>query len=483
MSKILNVAGAIASTLLVPTAAAQDKSTTTASSAPLAPTENSAESAVEKLKNPTPWLNWGADLRVRNEYFDNLLTLNPDNPLHEQDYFRFRARVWTNLKPVDDLSLNARLSTEPREWINQAGYSPMKGSSGWDWTEGVVDKLSVQWRNTLGLPATLTVGRQDIVLGDGWLVLEGTPNDGSSTVYLDAARFTYELRDQHTTIEAIGILQYAQDDEWLPTINNQNRYLTDQNETGAILYVSNKSLPAANIDSYFIYKHDDRINRTAGKYGDNADIYTLGLRLSGILREHWKYSAEGAYQFGSKQDLNVKYPAVSTEYRDINAFGFNSKLAYLFKDKLNNELNFSFEVLSGDDPNTSGDEMFDVLWGRWPRWSEIGLYSFAAETRIGQEANFYRFGPGWSCSPSKRMNLSASYYALFAPQDTPTREASATLFSNDGDFRGHFVQAVMKYKFNSHLSGHLWGECLFPGDYYAHHAPTPFLRAELMMTF
>jgi len=81
------------------------------------------------------------------------------------------------------------------------------------------------------------------------------------------------------------------------------------------------------------------------------------------------------------------------------------------------------------------------------------------------------------------LDLSANYYALFAPQSVPTREASATLFSNNGNFRGHFFQAVLKYKFSPHLSGHLWGECLFPGDYYANRDPMPFLRAEVALTF
>ena len=123
--------------------------------------------------------------------------------------------------------------------------------------------------------------------------------------------------------------------------------------------------------------------------------------------------------------MNIKFPAVSTDYRTIDAFGFNGKFIWLAKDKLNNQLNVSFEFLSGDNPNSKNDEMFDVLWGRWPRWSEIGLYSYAAETRIGQEANLIRFGPGWSITPMKNLDFSAAYYALFAPEAMPTREASA----------------------------------------------------------
>jgi hypothetical protein len=411
---------------------------------------------------------------------------------------------------VDDLSLNVRLAAEPREWMDPAGYSPMKvltpapahGKVGPDWTEGVFDNLNVKWKNILGQPLTATVGRQDIFLGDGWLVGDGTPFDGSWTYFLDSARLAYELKEQHTTIEAIGIIQSAHDADWLPVIGaNQNRLFTEQNEKGAILQVANTSSKAANITGYFIYKHDDATTMTkdqaAAFHPDNADIYTLGGRLNGLLGEHWKYWVEGAYQFGRKeytvagsgQDPAYVQPGT---FRDIEAFGFNSKLSYMFKDKLNNQLTMSCEFLSGDDPNTKGtDEMFDVLWGRWPRWSEIGLYMFPAETRVGQEANLFRFGPTWSLNPLKDLEFSASYYALFAPQAVPTlgatqspaTPASARLFTDSGNFRGHFVAAALKYKFSQHMSGHLWSEFLFPGDYYVYRNTLSFLRAELMFTF
>jgi hypothetical protein len=481
----LPAAGFLASILLAATAGAQSAppggaSATNAAAAP-APTSAAADDFFQQLKQPAPWLSDGGDFRARDEYFNNLLTLNPGNHLHEQDYLRFRARIWASLSPVTNLSLNIRLATEPREWFRQAGYTTFKNRSGGDWTEGVVDTLNVQWRNILGQPATLTVGRQDLTLGDGWLVMEGTPNDGSWTAYLDSARFTYELPNQDTTLDVIGIAQDAKDDGWLPTINNQNRIETDQNEKGAIFDIGNKTLPAANLDAYFIYKRDDRLGGNLDTYGDNADIFTVGGRVSGLVADHWKYSGEGAYQFGHKQDTNI-YPSHSTDYRPISAYGFNTKLAYLFKDTANDQLNFSFEFLSGDDPNSHSDEMFDVLWGRWPRWSEIGLYSYAAETRVGQEANLIRFGPSWNSTPFKGTDLTLATYSLFSPQAVPTREASATLFSNNGHYRGQFVQGILKHKFSPHVSGHLWTECLFPGDYYAHHAAIPFLRLEMMFS-
>jgi hypothetical protein len=457
---------------------------------PLSPTEQT----LQDIKNPVPWMSWGGDMRIREEYFDNLLTLNPDDAanLHLQNYLRFRGRIWTSIKPIasEDLSLNVRLVDEVREWLRPAGYTAFSPNSGLDWRFGIFDQLNVRWKNILQQPATLTVGRQDIFLGDGWLVGDGTPGDGSWTYFLDAGRLAYELKEQHTTVEVIGIYQNAQPDAWLPTIEqNQFAPLTEQNEVGAILWVGNKSVQEANVDGYFMYKRDNALDdlpfgTSLGRKfrPDNADIYTLGARISGLVSEHWKYSAEGAYQFGQKQDPSIQFPSSSMEWRDLSAFGFNGKASYLFKDRLNNQLGFSYEFLSGDDPNTPDDEMFDNLWGRWPRWSEIGLYSYAAETRIGNEANIHRFGPTWSIDPIKNINFSAAYYALFSEESVATRGAPG-LFTGTGNFRGHFVQGVLKYKLGKHVNAHLWAEFEFPGDYYVHQDMWFFLRPEIMFTF
>jgi hypothetical protein len=112
----------------------------------------------------------------------------------------------------------------------------------------------------------------------------------------------------------IGIIQDAHDNGWLETLNADQYVLdTEQNEKGAILWVANKSVPEANLDGYFIYKHDNAPSEVPAKYRpDNADIYTFGGRLTGLVAGHWKYSAEGAYQFGEKQDLSIQYPSPST---------------------------------------------------------------------------------------------------------------------------------------------------------------------------
>jgi hypothetical protein len=469
---------------------ASAQTTQTTAGTPLAPPPpvlSPTEQTIQDIKNPFPWMNWGGDLRVRNEYFNDLLTLNPNAYTHQQDYFRFRGRVFASVTPVDDLSVNVRLTAEPREWMMPAGYTTYHGNEGMAWYYGIFDAMNVQWRNVATLPLTVTVGRQDVFLGDGWLVAEGTPYDGSWTTYIDSARLTYVFKEQHTTVDAIGIIQNAWNNAWIPIINASGATtLTEQNEKGAILQVANTSIPEANLTGYFIYKNDSQVAAN----GDNADIYTFGGRVSGLVQEHWKYSVEGAYQCGQKQDnvLNqsgnnptLSPSAQTTGFRNLNAYAGNTKLSYLFNDAYNDQLSLSYEFLSGDNPNTKNDEMFDVLWGRWPRWSEIGLYMYAKETRIGQEGNLHRFGPTWSVSPTKKMTFSTSYYALFSDQNVATRGATG-LFTESGNFRGHFAQAVLKYTFSKHVNGHLWGELLFPGDYYQYTTVIPFVRVEVTFT-
>ena len=73
-----------------------------------------------RSRSPPTWLTWGADLRVRDEYYDNIVSLSDASPLSEQNVIRFRGRFWTSVMPVTNVSVNARLSAEPRLWTKPA---------------------------------------------------------------------------------------------------------------------------------------------------------------------------------------------------------------------------------------------------------------------------------------------------------------------------------------------------------------------------
>ncbi|MGO9243878.1 MAG: alginate export family protein [Verrucomicrobiia bacterium] len=506
-TKILPVAAALlAFAFAATTVPAQTTVTATATNTATPPAIWKFDEFTKLVKSPTDWFSCGGDFRVRDEYFNNGMSLNDIKtpgqffpPVHEQELFRFRGRVWASFFPTNPLTLNVRLAAEPREFLKPAFSDTDFEHTGMQWRYGIFDNLNVQWKQPFGTPSTLTVGRQDIFLGDGWLIGTGTPEVGSFYTFFDAARLTCKLQDLHTTIDAIGIIQYARPDAWLPTLGPSGTVpgdpagllSTDQNEKGAILWVANKCIPAANVDGFFIYKHDTLLNSPPPTpYGDNADIYTIGGCVSGLPEEHWKYSAEGAYQFGRKEDPvyneSANHPVTTTGFRDIDALGLQSKLTYLCKDDWNDQLSLSCEYLSGDHRDSKTDGMFDILWGRWPQWSEMyNIYSYVPETRVGQTANLIRFGPTWNVTPVKKLDFSMSYYALWADQDVPTRALpfAQAAFSDSGNFRGHYLQAILKYRFNEYVSAHLWSEFLWEGDFYAHQQMMDFLRAEVMFTF
>jgi len=436
--------------------------------------------------NAPAGLTWGGDVRVRDEYFNNALSLSETVANHEQDLFRVRLRLWSAVAIAPDLSVNLRFAAEPRIWERPA-FAKQHPGTGTEWRYGILDNLNVKWTHAFDLPLTITAGRQDIQFGEvlnWWLVGDGTPGDGSWAFFLDSVRATFDAAEIKTKFDLIGIDQHARPDGWLPIVGSANTYsVVEQNERGLILYATNQSVPGAQLDGFFIWKHDDAVFA----YSDTGDIYTAGAKAAGSPGPNWKYSLEGAWQWGWKRDTSVRTPVnLGTLHRDIQACGANGRLTYLFKDPRDNQLTLVGEYLSGDDPNTQGtDEMFDILWGRWPRFSELYIYSYPMETagKVAQLNNLLRLGASWSFAPVKGTTVNLAYNAWFAPQSVPTRALNPALFSRTGHFRGHFFQLWVKRKFSPALSGQVWAELVRPGDFYARRDLMSYLRAEMQVTF
>ncbi len=430
--------------------------------------KSAVEQTIEKMKHPFKGFSWGADERIRQEYLNNHYTLNEKSPGHEFDFGRYRTRLWGSYSPAEFFELNARLNWEWRQWENTP-----PGKKPTDWSFVRADVLNFKLKTPKNSTA-LTVGRQDIALGDGWLVMDGTPLDGSTTLYFDAARLNTTLPDIKTTFDLIYIDQYARIDKWLPTMNDNDEYIQiEQDERAAMLYASNKSRKDTTIDGYLIYKHEKAVLPEGPHSGNSADIYTVGSRVERSFNEHWKGRIEGAYQFGNKNS------------QPLSAWGAVGRLTYLFNDPLKNQLFLAGEALSGRRKGADTDQQFDPLWGRWPQWSELYIYTYRPETRIAETTNLFRLGPGYQFMPTKNLTLSCAYNALWAMETPLANTSNGGMNFGDGHFRGHLLTSYAKYKFSNHLAGHLWGEYFIPGGYYASPSNDPaiYLRMEIVLTF
>lgn len=426
----------------------------------------------------TPVFNWGGDFRVRFEAYQGPLTLTSDVSNSDRDYFRVRLRLWETTNPAPGLTLYGRLAAEPRYWFNNSS----KASEGKEWKYGLFDSLYAKWSTEAAeMPVTLIAGRQDIKIGDGWLVSDGTPLDGSWTNYVDGLFVTLDAKQLNTKFEIIALNQQAKPGDRLPILGAKRTYaLTEQDETGVIVYASNKLAADTRLDGYFIYKGDDKVTSA----GANADIYTVGGKISGTSGEKWKFALEGAYQWG-RRDLLVRQPVVISGSREVSAFGFNGGATYSFKDTYKNQVSFFAEYLSGDESGTTGtDEMFDILWGRTPRLGETWAPAYSIETggRTSQYNNLLRVGASWSISPDKNTSITSTYSLMFAPESSPTRATNINRFGG-GQFRGYSLQVVAKRKFSSHLAGLIVAEAAVRGNYYDSQDLMTFLRCELLTTF
>jgi len=424
---------------------------------------------IKKTKQPVPWLKWGADARLREVYGSNLVLFNKDNPNHEDHFQRYRFRIWTTVTPVKDVDVNLRLVFEPRH------YCKPDSRPAWRYEEAIWDHFNVKWTHPFGVPVTATIGRQDIILGNGWLVLDGTPWDGSRTIFFDALRLTWDLKDLKTTVDTIYIDQKTQADRHIDVMGDKEEPLTEADEHGFILYVTNKSLPKTQIDGYYIFKADNRnTNGDGGKFpvawGWDQDIHTFGARAVHGFTDQLKGRAEFAQQVGDRNR------------RDVCAFSVNTRMDYFLKDKWNNNFRASYEYASGDDPGSGTDEQFDRVWGRWPQFSELYVYPYAAETRIAEVTNFHRIGGGWSCNPVKDLEVCADYNILFCDENSLSGNPG---FSKGGCFRGQLLALLLKHKLNEHISQHVLTEFFFPGEYYddTRNDPAAFLRYQVVFAW
>lgn len=443
------------------------------------------EELVRKSKNPVPWFKWGADLRLRDEYLHDVVTLDTKSLNNDEHYQRYRARWWASILPMKDVELFVRLGWEGRSYclpVNPANpNNPEKPlDRGWMWQRDQVmfDNLYLKLSNVGGLPLTIIGGRQDIMLGDGWWTGEGGPLDGARTFYFDAVRATYEFKDAKTTVDLMWLQLDAQGDAWLPKVYEDPipPLMLEDDQNGVILYVTNRSLPKTEISPYFVYKHSGHEEFLDKRTGYDADLYMFGTRVAGDITDHWKYRTDIAGQFGWRD-------ATGSNHQRICALGSNNRLSYFVNDQWKQEYFVDLEYLSGDDPGTKGVyEGFDILWGRYPRWTELYGFTYVRESRMFDFTNLWRIGPGWKGKPLKNLELGFHYDFLFAPENP--MDGVNPMFA-DGCFRGQLLVPYAKYTFNDHMFFRAMPEVFLPGDYYAksNNDTAVFWRFEINLTW
>ncbi|OQA25019.1 MAG: hypothetical protein BWY59_01941 [Verrucomicrobia bacterium ADurb.Bin345] len=455
----------------------------------------SAAEKEEAAKN----VRYGGDIRIREERFDDLpIKADPPGVTRggENDYFRFRTRLWSELDPMQNVTLRVRAVNEFRAW-DKPDASPALQRSNYDFPDEVVfDALSFEVKNLLNDKLDLKVGRQDMIYGTGKVILEGTPKDGSRTIYFNAAKAVFRASDK-TTVDLFGIHNRSLDEL---AINSADRDLTgftsandDMTEQGVGLYLQNKSNESLPLEAYLIYKREGAWNQAARK--DEAGAYiaptlgwqeldsgrgvvknselnlgTAGLRLMPVFTENLKGNLEVAYQMGERGDSDVQGHMLDASL--IQALPLLGEMKPT--------VNYGVYYLSGDDPASKDDTGWNPLWARYPQYSELYVYCWDAEA-AGRWSNLTMPNVGLSLKPMPWLKTSAMVAYLRANEkDGPGGGAERGWL---GVIKGEFEIKQKLFCQRDKLSAHLWLEVLEPGNYYKVEDTAYFARWELMYQF
>ncbi|MBD3333063.1 hypothetical protein GF356_09430, partial [candidate division GN15 bacterium] len=254
--------------------------------------------------------------RVRLVTWDNAISLGihrgveEEHPPHlkEHAFTRHRTQLGATWKPSDVFHFKMQLANEFRYYVQPSYYD-------FTWNEIFIDQLSIKLIQPGDLPLTATIGRQNIILGEGFVVMDGSPLDGSRSIYFNALRLDWDL-GQKRTLSAFAMYQEETDD-FLPVLNEKNQPLLEQTELGLGAYVT-APVGKTKLDLYYIFKRAD----SSEAIPVTSHIHTLGARADAEFSGGLRTVLEGAVQLGDRGDYN-RAGFGAHGYADIKVAGLN----------------------------------------------------------------------------------------------------------------------------------------------------------------
>jgi hypothetical protein len=401
-------------------------------------------------------LELGFEERVRSENWDNSTDFNA-KALDARHQWRFRTRAWAKL----DLGANTELALG----FNDESRKLTTPHVALQMDEIVTETFYLDHRFSDG--ASIRVGRQNLTRGDGFLLMDGSPIDGSRVAYVNAADLGWTAGKSRLDLLVISD---PHRDRYLPRIHDRTKSLIEWDEHALGLYWTDAGRAKTTLDAYYFYKAetgDTRPLTSAARQNDRM-FHTLGGRVTRDCAHDWSVKAEVAGQTGGQQPGS-----------DIRAWGAQASVRKSFAHAMKPSLLLGWTGLSGDDPATSTNEGWDPLFARYPKWSELYIYTLASERGAAYWTNLSMWQAEARLTPAKPLDLRATYYRMDAFHRFPGKPAIYA----DGTHRGDLYEARADLKVNDSWRGHVVGEHLAPGNFYTGTDAGWFFRAEVIYTF
>lgn len=425
-------------------------------------------------------LDAGGDIRARYEFKDNWASPGKNNiSTAYEDYLRFRTRIRGEIEYQEKYKLFLRLGNEFRDYRNSTENKDKNEFP----DEIYIDNLYFDIKD-ISDRAHLRIGRQEIELGAGRLVSDGTPGDGSRTTFFDAIRATVDIMEQ-SKLDLIGIYNHYRDDATLgnghdvydmTAIKSGSPY-SKMDEMALMAYFNYNEIEDFPIEVYYIWKQETRFYDKTTRY-PGRNFHTLGTRLNPKFTEKLSGELEAAVQAG-EVDRQSGMPS-----RDILAWMGYAALTYTEKELRGKpETTAALLYFSGDEDSyyktTDGstDNGWNPVFNRSSWFSEIcaGMYDKYRWSNL-----IYPHLQG-EIEPYSKHKVKAQSGPMFA---------AAKDNNADSSYRGYFSK--LKYEFpllskfygaRGSLKGAVVGEMLYYGDYYEHDLPNSNAAAAYWLRF
>jgi hypothetical protein len=383
----------------------------------------------------------GGQVTVRGYSLENMWDYNGSVKGDKWDAFRIKGSVFTGIDLGDNITGFVQFTNQT--WGE--GVSDFKDNAS---NKVFLDNAYIEAKNVLG-PISLKLGRQNLIYGSGFVILDGQSQFGSTSIYFDGVKASWNITDQ-ILLDAL----YLKDQE-----NVAGK--SDDITLSGFYLTATKAFPVIG-GQQEVYALNRKAEVRADGTKSSKDIWMYGIRLSDKLENGLDYSAEGAIQTGTADNG-----------KDQDASGYKLDLGYTFLGlDLKPRIFGQYAFMSGDEADTTDDwEGWDVFYGGWPQFGDLLAWAYVkapgcsaiadpATSTYGEATytNLHIATVGLGFAIDDKIFPKFSYAMLrFDEDDNPFYGVT------ENDF-GKYYQLNVKYQYTKVLAFSAYYAIIQPGD-------------------
>lgn len=275
----------------------------------------------------------GGKIRIRGNYFD-LDSLGKMSFIEQRTRLNVKADFTQEVSAFIEFDSYDVWGEDFRSWYLCG--NDFRGQDNVDLYQAYIEA-----KNLWDTPLTVRVGRQELALGNQWLV---GVNDTSSLFYglsFDALRVTFA--NDMVTLDAIAA-----------KLSETYADFMDGDVDFYALYGSYIGIEDVTLDAYWMFVRDDEGRIADLIKGTTVDLHTIGLRGAGVVGG-FDFELEAAYQFGEVDGVRNPWFRIFKPYADVEygEWAVNAEAGYTFDASMQPRVFARFAYLGGGDPDTS----------------------------------------------------------------------------------------------------------------------------------